>query len=134
MILSGLAKYKNTALLLVRIGLGIMFIMHGYPKIAGGVPKWEALGASMSYIGIDFFPVFWGLMAAVAEFFGGAFLILGFAFRPVCVMLIITMIVATLTHLGRGESLMDSSHSIEDGIMFLGLLFLGPGKYSVDKK
>jgi putative oxidoreductase len=133
-LLSNLGNYKNFGLLIIRIGLGVMFISHGYPKLGGGVKMWEQLGASTKYIGIHFWPVAWGLLSAVVETFGGFLLILGLAFRPVCLLLVINLAVAALTHFGKGDGLMGASHAIEDAIMFAGLLFVGPGKYSVDKK
>jgi len=128
-----LGNYKNFGLLIIRVGLGIMFIYHGFPKLSGGVKGWEQLGGSAKYIGIHFWPVFWGFMAAVTETFGGFLLIIGLAFRPVCLLLVINLIVAALTVFSKG-GLMDASHAIEDAIVFAGLLFVGPGKYSVDKK
>ena len=129
-----LGNYKNFGLLIIRVGLGIMFIYHGYPKLLGGVKSWEALGGSTKYIGIHFLPVVWGLLCAVVETFGGFLLIIGLAFRPVCLLLLINLIVAALSQFGRGGGLMDASHAMEDAIMFAGLIFLGPGKYSADKK
>jgi len=131
---SGLGNYKNTGLLLLRIGLGIMMMMHGLPKLTGGVDRWEAVGGAMGNLGITFFPVFWGLMAAVSETFGGFLLLIGLAFRPACLLLAFTMLTAAINHLSRGDGLMGASHPIELCIVFLGLLFIGPGKYSVDKK
>jgi len=129
-----LGNYKNFGLLIIRVGLGIMFIFHGYPKLLGGVSMWEQLGGSTKYAGIHFLPVVWGLLCAVTETFGGFLLILGLAFRPVCLLLVINLVVATLSQFGKGEGLMGASHAIEDAIMFAGLLFVGPGRYSVDKK
>ena len=129
-----LSNYKNFGLLIIRVGLGIMFIFHGYPKLLGGVSMWEQLGHSTKYIGIHFLPVVWGFLAAATETFGGFLLILGLAFRPVCILLVINLVVAALSQLGSSEGLMGASHAIEDAIMFAGLLFVGPGKYSVDKK
>jgi len=111
-----------------------MFIYHGYPKLTGGVKSWEAVGESTKYVGIHFLPVVWGLLAAVVETFGGFLLIIGLAFRPVCLLLIINLIVAALYHFGTGGGLGEAAHAIEDAIMFAGLLFVGPGRYSVDKK
>jgi len=37
-------------------------------------------------------------------------------------------------HLNTNESIMDASQAIEMGVVFLGLAFVGPGTYSVDKK
>ncbi|WP_231458501.1 MULTISPECIES: DoxX family protein [unclassified Pedobacter] len=133
-ILDNLGKYRNTGLLLLRIGIGIMFIVHGFPKLAGGPQGWESLGGSMKVIGINFMPVFWGFMAAVTETFGGFLLIVGLFYRPACILLVFTMIIAALVHFGKGDGLGGASHAIEMAIVFFSLIFIGPGKYSVDKK
>lgn len=134
-IFESLGKYRNAGLLIIRIGLGVMMMMHGFPKLSGGVETWIKIGGTMNLIGIDFFPVAWGFMAAVTETIGGLFLLLGLFFRPVNLLLIFTMIMASLVHLMDPEqSIMDASSAIELGVVFLGLLFLGPGKYSIDKK
>ena len=131
---SKLGNYKNFGLLLIRVGLGIMFIYHGFPKLMGGPHRWEELGKAISYAGVHFWPMLWGLIAALVETIGGFLLIIGLAFRPVCLLLVINLLVATLMQLKSGGNLLDASHAIEDALTFAGLLFLGPGKYSVDKK
>src|ERR1700759_3012220 len=93
-ILSNLSNYKNFGLLIIRVGLGIMFIYHGVPKLQGGEKQWGELGASMGVLGIYFVPMLWVLACAIVETVGGLFLILGFWFRPVCVLLIINLAVA----------------------------------------
>lgn len=129
-----LGKYRNTGLLILRVGLGAMMMFHGLPKIMGGPDKWAALGGSMKVIGIHFLPTFWGLMAALAEGMGGFLLLLGLFFRPVNMLLAFTMLIAALVHFGKAEGIMGASHAIEVGIVFFSLIFIGPGKYSVDKK
>lgn len=124
-----LGKYRDFGLLALRLGVGVMFLFHGWPKLTGGPDKWAALGQSMGYLGIHVVPVFWGFMAAVSEFFGGACLILGVVFRPACLLLVCTMAVAATMHFGRGDSLQTASHAIELGFVFFGLLFIGPGRY-----
>ncbi|WP_443937136.1 DoxX family protein [Pedobacter sp. MW01-1-1] len=133
-ILDTLGKYRNTGLLLLRIGIGVMFIIHGFPKLAGGPTGWEGLGGSMKVIGINFLPILWGFMAAVTETFGGFLLVLGLFFRPALILLVFTMIIASLVHFAKGDGLAGASHAIEMGIVFFSLIFIGPGKYSVDKK
>jgi putative oxidoreductase len=130
---SNLGNYKNFGLLIIRVGLGVMFIYHGFPKLQGGVKTWEMVGGAASAVGIHFWPVVWGLLCALTETVGGFLLIIGLAFRPVCLLLLINLVVAALSSYHRG-GLMDASHAIEDAIMFAGLLFVGPGKYSADKK
>ncbi|RCH55718.1 DoxX family protein [Mucilaginibacter hurinus] len=133
-LLSNLGRHKDFGLLVVRIGLGIMFIIHGYPKLMGGPDGWEGLGSSTKYIGFTFLPMVFGLLAALAETLGGFLILVGLAFRPACLILTINLIVAAASHLGRGEGLMGAAHPIELAVVFLGLAFVGPGKYSVDKK
>jgi len=133
-LLSKLNNYKNLGLLIIRLGLGIMFIYHGYPKLMGGPKSWEAVGTSTKYVGIYFLPVLWGFLAAIVETIGGFLLIIGWAFRPVCLLLVINLIVAAFYHFGTGGGLEQAAHAIEDAIVFAGLLFIGPGPYSVDKK
>lgn len=133
-IFDNLGKYRNTGLLILRVGLGAMMMVHGLPKIMGGPDMWAGLGGSMKVIGINFLPTFWGLMAALAEGMGGFLLLLGLFFRPVNILLTFTMIIAALVHFGKGEGTMGASHAIELGIVFFSLIFIGPGKYSVDGK
>ncbi|MEJ7693380.1 DoxX family protein [Daejeonella sp.] len=133
-LLASLGKYRNTGLLIIRIGIGIMFMLHGYPKLLGGPEMWTNIGGAMKYIGITFIPVAWGLAAAATETFGGFLILIGLAFRPVCVLLAFTMAIAATMHLSTGDGLTTASHAIEVGFVFLGLAFIGSGKYSIDKK
>lgn len=133
-ILDSLGKYRNTGILILRVGLGVMMMVHGLPKIMGGPAGWEGLGGSMKVVGIDFLPTVWGFLAAISEGLGGFLLILGLFFRPVNMMLVCTMIIAALVHFAKGDGINGASHAIELGVVFLGLIFIGPGKYSVDGK
>ena len=132
--MTSLNKYKDTGLLVLRIGIGCMFIYHGFPKIFGGPQMWTNVGLmAMPGLGIKFAPAFWGFMAAFSEFAGGILIILGLFFRPACVLLLITMAVATHTQLTT-SGMLAASQPIEDGILFLSLIIIGPGKYSLDEK
>jgi putative oxidoreductase len=111
-----------------------MFIYHGLPKLEGGVKSWEMIGQAMGNVGIHFLPAVWGFLAAATETIGGFLIIIGLAFRPVCLLLVIHLTVAALFHFSKGDGWMGAAHPIEDAIVFAGLLFVGPGKYSVDKK
>jgi len=133
MVLTWLTKYRDLGLLLLRIGLGVMFFLHGWPKLAGGPDKWVAVGSAMSAVGITFLPVFWGFMAAFAETVGAVLLVLGFLFRPACILLTITMAVATTMHYKAGEGFSGWSHAAELGIVFLSLILIGAGRFSVDR-
>ena len=133
MFLKFLERYRNLGLLILRAGIGLMFVYRGWPKISGGFELWKGLGSAMGNLGINFIPEFCGFMSAFAEFFGGIMLILGLLFRPAVILLAFNMFVATLFHFNRGDTLAMTSHAIELGVVFVGLIFIGPGKYSLDE-
>lgn len=133
-VFSSFYKHRNFGLLVLRIGLGAcMLLLHGLPKMMGGPEVWEKVGSAMGNIGITFFPIIWGFMAALVETVGGLFLIIGLWYRPVTILLFFTMVVAALNHLYGGDGVKVASHSMELAFVFFGLTFIGPGKYSVDK-
>ncbi|MDR3403768.1 MAG: DoxX family protein [Chthoniobacter sp.] len=128
-----LSNYRDAALLFLRITLGIEYIyVHGWPKLAGGIAKWKAVGAAMKHVGISFWPGFWGFMAAFSESIGVGLLIVGFCFRPSCALLVITLAVAALSDY-HAHGLGQASHALELCLVFITLIFVGPGKYSVDQ-
>lgn len=129
-----LSKYSSLGLLLMRLGLGFMMIMHGWPKLSGGMEKWKGVGGAMSNFGINEYHHVWGFMGAITETVGGLLFLLGFLFRPATLLLLFTMITAAVMHLSNGDGLMGSSHPIELGIVFLAMFIIGPGRYSIDKR
>jgi putative oxidoreductase len=133
MILNSLNRFRDLGLLVLRVGLGAMFIYHGLPKLLAGPALWAQLGMATGTLGIHFLPVFWGFMAAAAEGIGGLLLLLGLLSRPACLLMFINMVVAASFHLGKGDGLGIASHAIEVGIVFLSLVLIGPGRYSLDE-
>ncbi|ALD21003.1 DoxX family protein [Hymenobacter sp. DG25A] len=126
-------RFHDFGLLLLRVGIGVMFTVHGYPKLIGGPETWEKVGGVMGLLGIHFAPAFWGFLAAVAEAVGGQLLALGLFFRVACLFLLGTMIMAVISHLSQGQGFNDYSHALEATFLFAGLFFAGPGRYSVDQ-
>lgn len=125
-------KHKDLALLLMRVGLGVMMMTHGIPKLIGGPEKWTMLGNAMPLVSGKL-NLIWGLIAALTESLGGLLVVIGLFFRPACFFILMTMAVAAISHFDRGDGLKGASHAIETGFAFLGLLMLGPGKYSIKK-
>ncbi|MDA3868262.1 MAG: DoxX family protein [Salinivirgaceae bacterium] len=126
-------NYVNMGLLVLRIGIGVMFIFHGFPKLAGGPDHWAQIGGAMSNLGITFMPSFWGLMAGFSETIGGLLIILGLAFLPATLLMAFTMFMAFLMHYNAGDSFTVFSHSLEAMILFLSLAITGPGKYRLSQ-
>ena len=123
----------HLALLVIRVGIGIIFMLHGWPKLAGGVETWSGIGGTMAIVGLDFAPAFWGLMAALAEFLGGLLLVVGFVTRPAALLMLITMLMAVLMHAQQGDGLNTILHPLKGLIVFFALLISGAGKYSIDR-
>ncbi|HEX2971243.1 MAG TPA: DoxX family protein [Tepidisphaeraceae bacterium] len=134
MILASLNRYRDLGLLLIRVGLGLMFMLHGIPKLIGGPALWTGLASG---VGLTIAPVFWGFMAAFAEAVGGLFLILGLFHRIAALLLFLDMAGALAFHLQQqgpaGEFSSGYSRPIEMMIVFLGLFLIGAGRYSVDE-
>jgi putative oxidoreductase len=91
----------STALLLIRLALGLMLITHGSNKIFGsggidGTSQWfEALGLRPGH--------FHAWLAATTEIGGGALMCIGLLFPVPCAAFVGLMVVAALTdHRGKG--------------------------------
>ena len=126
-----LGRFRDFGLFFMRCGLGLAFVMHGSGKMFHP-EQWPLLGQAIAPWGIKFAPAFWGFMSAFAEFGGGILSILGFLFRPTMLMMAFNMAVATSHHLAKGETFDGYSHALECAIVFFGLLFVGPGRFSLD--
>lgn len=123
-------------LLILRVGIGGMFLLHGYPKLVGGAEKWEGL----AQYGLPFLPegiicIAFGLAAALSEFFGGLLLILGGYHRIACGSLAITMAVAFNAKLGAVSGVSsfakDAGWPLELLIVSIALFFAGPGRFKL---
>lgn len=118
--------------LVLRIGIGIIFIIHGYGKFAGGMGTLTWVGSQMSNLGISFFPLLWGFLAASAEFFGGVFLVVGLGTRVAAFFLSIVMLIAILYHIKNGDTYTTYSHPLSMLIVFISLMLMGSGRFALD--
>ena len=116
----------NAAMLLLRLGLGILMMKHGYDKLIGFTdlePKFMnfmGMGSTMSLALLVF-----------AEFFCSLFLILGLFTRLAAIPLIIaTCVMVFKAH--NGEVFGDAETAAIYLTGYLVLLFVGPGRVSVD--
>ncbi len=121
-------KYSDLALLLLRIGVGIIFIVAGWGKLTGI----EGTIGFFENIGIPL-PVIMAWVVAIVEFFGGIMVLLGAYARIPYLLLAIIMVVALLTTKLGGEF---SAARLDIMLLLtsLALFMLGSGRYSVDYK
>lgn len=124
----------DLGLLFLRIPLGASLVAHGVNHFMGGADRLKMLGSQMGHVGIHFAPVFWGFMAATAFALGGILFIAGAYFRLAAAALMTTMLVAAIMHFQINDPyILKTSRAVEMFVLYLGLVFIGPGKYSVDK-
>lgn len=121
-------KYKDFAPLLLRIGVGLIFIMAGYGKLTGI----DGVIGFFGGIGIPL-PSIMAWVVAIVEFVGGIMVLVGFRIQIPALLLAITMLVAILTT-KLGVDNMFQSMRLELILMLvsLALMTMGSGKYSVD--
>lgn len=124
------AKYSagtvNAAMLLLRLGLGILMMYHGYDKL---VHFGEYQDKFMNFLGLG--KTISLALAVFAEFFCSLFLVLGLFTRLATIPLIILtgVIIFKVNH---GKVFEDAENVPLYLLGYLVLLFIGPGRVSVD--
>ncbi len=128
-----LLVYGDFAPLILRLVLGVAFVVHGYPKLFNrearvGFAGW--LGSMGIRPG-----VFWALIVGVVEFFGGIALILGIYIQLAALLIVINMLVATwkakwgkVGYTAQGGWELDLAYLA----MALALIFTGAGAWGID--
>lgn len=122
------SKYSDLGLLLLRIGVGAIFIYHGWGKLTGI----EGVQGFFGNIGIPL-PALMAWVVAIVEFFGGIMVLLGAYAKIPYLLLAAVMVVALLTvkiSAGFEAARIDMMLLLTT----LALFFLGSGSYSVDHK
>ncbi len=117
----------DLGLLLIRIALGLGFLMHGIQKLQG-------MPGVIKFFGSLGLPPFMAWVVAITETVGGAAILLGWYTQCAGLALSIVMVVAiALVKLKKGYI---GGYELELNylLMALGLALTGPGKHSGDVK
>ncbi|MEY2541380.1 MAG: putative oxidoreductase [Verrucomicrobiota bacterium] len=127
-----LSKYRETGLLLVRASIGLIFIILIAPVLWSGQGSWEHFGSAMKHLDFHAHYKFWGFVGAVLGCAGGVLMILGLFFR-IGVLFVLVITLVHLIGLWGSSGLYTKLPALEMSILLVSILFIGPGKYSVDK-
>lgn len=116
------------AIVPLRIILGILYIIHGFPKLKSP----ERTATQFLKLKIPM-PKLSAIIVAILEYFGGIALILGFLTRIVAALLAIQMLVAAFQKI-RTKGKMGEGYEVDLLLAaFLALLVIfGAGNFSVD--
>ena len=120
------ASAFNTAIFILRVGAGILMAAHGYDKLvhfkqySAHFINFLGLGQSTSLALVIF-----------AEFFCSIFVILGLFTRLAVIPIMMVMLVATFKAHNL-DFFGDAEHPTLFFLVFLTILFVGPGRVSVD--
>ena len=120
--------------LILRLSLGILVLLHGIAKLTGGI------GGIVGIVEGAGLPGVLGYGALVGEVLGPLMLILGFHARIGAALVAINMLFAIgLAHMGELATLTEQGGwALELQGMFLftaiALVFLGPGRWSVNQR
>jgi putative oxidoreductase len=120
------ASAFNTAMFILRVGAGVLMAVHGYDKIvhfkqySSHFMNFMGIGQSTS-LALDIF----------AEFFCSIFVILGLFTRLAVIPILIAMLVA-IVKAHNVDLFGEAEHPALFFLIFLAILFVGPGRVSVD--
>lgn len=123
-------------LAVLRVVLGVIFIAHGYPKIAGGV---AGTGEFFGQLGIPL-AGFFAWVVTLLELFGGVALVIGFLVTPISLLLSFHMLVGiVLVHAPNGFYVIGPGQGgIEFSLLLvaalLTLVLVGPGMAALDSR
>lgn len=123
-------------LAILRVVLGVIFIAHGYPKIAAGA---AGTGEFFAQLGIPL-AGFFAWVVTLLEVFGGVALVIGFLVTPISLLLAFHMLVGIiLVHapngfyvIGPGQGGIEFNLVLIAGL--LALVFAGPGMAALDSR
>ena len=123
------APYVNWAPFLLRLALGVVLVYHGRPKLFGPEPGLKGFSGWLGSLGFPV-PMFWALVVAVVEFFGGLGLIAGLATRWIALFVAIQFL-AILIFVKKGSAWKDMELDLLIFASSVALMILGSGNISL---
>ena len=128
-----LSKYRETGLLLFRASIGLIIIILIAPVLWNGQGSWERFGSAMRHVDFHSHYTFWGFIGALLGCVGGVLMVLGLFFRIGVLFTLAVVLVHLIAVWDTHGDFHARLPALEMAILLLCLLFIGPGKYSVDK-
>ena len=124
---------NNSGLLIMRLGLAAALLVHSLPTLIGGDAAWQSVGRTLNFINIGVPQTLLGFIFLLLAALGGASLLFGYFFRIACIVLFALFGLYFFNYFSIGyKTLMLWSAGL--AAVFLGLVFVGPGRYAIAVK
>jgi len=127
--LSFIFSYSDLGQLVLRLAVGLVFVLHGWPKLRDfkNVSGWfESIGIRPGK--------FWTAVVIFTEFIGGIALAFGFLTQIFAALMVVNMLVAIIKVKLAKERKFVGNFELDFMLAAaaLALVFLGPGRWSLD--
>ncbi len=126
-------RQSNFGLLIMRLGLAAVLLIHSLPKLFAGSHSWQSVGTTLGFINVGLPVAVLGFSMLFLETLGAVSFMFGYFFRIACIMLFIIFGLYFFNYFSIGyQTLMLWSAGL--AAVFFGLIYVGPGRYSIAVK
>jgi len=126
-------RQSNFGLLIMRLGLAAVLLIHSLPKLFAGSHSWQRVGTTFGFIDVGVPAAILGFSILFLEALGAVSLMFGYFFRIACIILFIIFGLYFFNYFSIGyQTLMLWSAGL--GAVFFGLIYAGPGRYTIAVK
>jgi uncharacterized membrane protein YphA (DoxX/SURF4 family) len=117
----------------MRLGLAAVFLIHALPKLFAGSHSWQSVGTTLGFINVGLPAAVLGFVMLLLETLGAVSFMFGYFFRITCIILFIIFGLYSFNYFSIGyQTLMLWSAGL--AAVFFGLIYVGPGRYSIAVK
>jgi putative oxidoreductase len=117
----------------MRLGLAVALLFHSLPKLFAGSHSWQSVGTTIGFIDLGVPAAILGFSILLLEALGAVSLMFGYFFRIACIILFIIFGLYFFNYFSIGyQTLMLWSAGLV--AVFFGLIYVGPGRYSIAVK
>lgn len=126
----------SLGLAILRVLVGVIYVMHGWPKFAGGVENTAGFLGTLGFPA----PLAFAWLVTLLETVGGALLVVGFLVTPLALLFIVEMLLGILlVHAPNGFYVIGPGQDgVEFNLLLIGallvLILTGPGTWSIDAR
>lgn len=120
--------------LIMRLGLAAALLFQSVPRLIGGEPHWQTVGAGLNLPKFGIPLHIFGLVVLGLQALSGLSLLSGYLFRTACTLMAALHVVYCIDYFHRSGYRTLMLFSLALTAVYLGLAHTGPGRYAVSVK